>query len=130
MDGINPILERNFASGPAIEDFINALELAEKMNDGEQITTASIELGKAYYRNSQIQLGIECYEKALKIAIEQGNKNREIDARIGLVEFYKVENEIQPAIDHNTKLVEIFKRTDKDLKQLELSGKGIPGKSY
>jgi tetratricopeptide (TPR) repeat protein len=85
------------------------LEISKERQDKVNETDACIGLGHAYRLNSQFQMSVEHFEKALGISKERGDKYREREALVGLGDAYKGSNQFQTAVKCLEKALEIVK---------------------
>lgn len=82
----------------AVENFQEALKLAEEIEDETILNEANLQLGHAHRLNNQIQMAIEHYEKVFEIARQRRDKTKEATAYVGLGHTYMQNNQTQRAI--------------------------------
>jgi signal transduction histidine kinase len=113
--GLLEIKRGNYAVG--LQNSLSAIDIFEKQDLKEELSTAYNNLAEAYYKTNQIDKAIDFNFKALEVRKQLNDKNGIIASTKNIAELYSLNKEHRKAIEYYEKVLDILNpKTDKDLR--------------
>lgn len=96
----------------AMENYYNALDSYEKMNDAAGMASCYLGIGNLKYFQGEFDKAIEDFEKSVKLYDKAGNKNGLANCYNNMGGIYYVKDSFDIAIDFFTKVLDLNKEVD------------------
>ncbi|WP_400080807.1 tetratricopeptide repeat protein [Winogradskyella sp. R77965] len=113
--GLLEIKRGNYAVG--LQNSLSAIDIFEKQDLKEELSTAYNNLAEAYYKTNQFDKAIEFNLKALEVRERINDRVGIITSTKNIAELYSILKEHRKAIEYYEKVLEILNpKTDKDLR--------------
>lgn len=113
--GLIEIKRGNYAIG--LQNSLSAIDIFEKQDLKEELSTAYSNLAEAYYKTHQIDKAIEFNFKALGVQQEINDRNGIIASTKNIAELYSILKEHRKGIEYYEKVLQLLNpETDKELR--------------